>query len=278
MITLRRAQERQYEQRRKQETWLTFYTQETAHPLANGFGSLETLKEGRFPPRGSLRVKGQEAEIITYVREGTLAYQDSTGQLGLIQAGEFQRMTAGGAIRYSETNASSTDWAHVFQIHLRPAMAGLEPGHEQKRFSGAERSGILCVVASPDGRKGSLRVHQDALLHSAILRPGQHLIHELVPGRSAWLHVIQGRATLGTIPLEGGDGAGISDERAVSLTAHTETEILLLELPQLAAPVVRAGNGAPARRILSDSEPAGFRGMREPSIRPVGSCQVASGC
>jgi hypothetical protein len=245
MITLRRAQERQYEQRRKQETWLTFYMQELAHPLANGFGSLETLKEGRFPPGGGRRLKTEDAEIITYVREGTLAYQDSMGQPGLIQAGEFQRMTAGKEIRYSETNASQTDWAHVFQIFLRPAAAGLEAGHEQKRFSSAERSGILCMVASPDGRQGSLRVHQDALLYSAILHPGQHLIHELSPGRSAWLHIIQGRVTLDTIILESGDGAGISGERAVSLTAHEETELLLLELPEPAAPgVTRGGNGA----------------------------------
>jgi redox-sensitive bicupin YhaK (pirin superfamily) len=256
MITIRRAEERHHEQRRNRETWLTFYTQEPSHPLANGFGSLEVLQERRFAPQGGRRRKGEEAEIITYVREGTLTYQDSTGQLGLIRAGEFQRMTAGKAIHYRETNASSTDSAHVFQIDLRPAAVGLEPGHEQKRFSAAERSGKLCVVASPDGRKGSLRVHQDALLHSAILQPGQHLIHELPAGRSAWLHIVQGQATLDTITLETGDGAGVSDERAVSLTAHEETELLLLEVAQIVAPeVIRGGNGAAPRRSVSDSDP-----------------------
>jgi hypothetical protein len=235
------------------------------------------LKEGRFPPGGGRRLKGQEAEIITYVREGTLAYQDATGQPGVIRAGEFQRMTAGSAIRYSETNASPTNWTHVFQICLRPAVAGLEAGHEQKRFSAAERSGILCVVASPDGRKGSLRIHQDALLHSAILHPGQHLIHELSWGRNAWLHIIQGEATLDTITLETGDGAGISDERAVSLTAHEETEILLLDLAELAPGVPRGGNGAPKSRIVSDSEPAAFGSVREPSVRPASSSRAAGG-
>jgi redox-sensitive bicupin YhaK (pirin superfamily) len=106
------------------------------HLLAKGFGSLETLEAGRFPPRGGLRATDQEAETITYVREGMLACRDSMGQAGPIVAGEFLRMTVGRATRYCETNASSTDWVHVFQIYLRPAVPGLEPGHEQKRFTG----------------------------------------------------------------------------------------------------------------------------------------------
>ena len=149
------------------------------------------------------------------------------GRSGVIQAGEFQRMTAGRGLRHSETNASRTEWAHVFQIWLRPSEAGLEPGHEQKRFSAAERRGGLCVVASPDARRGSLRIHQDALVYSAMLDPGQHVIHELSQGRSAWLHLVQGEVTLGDIVLTTGDGAGVTAEPAVSLTAREETEILL---------------------------------------------------
>lgn len=244
MITFRRAHERHHERRRKQETWLTFSSEHGAHPLANGFGSLETLQERRLPPRAGHAVPGQDVEIITYVRDGTLAYYDSMGQSGVLKAGEFQRMTAGSEVRYSETNASPTAWAHAFQFCLRPAVAGLKPGHEQKRFSGGERRGALCVVASPDGRKGSLRVHQDVVLYSAILHQGQHIIHELSPTRSAWLHIVQGQATLDATTLETGDGAGFTAERAVSLTATEETEILLLELAQPATSEVdRGGNG-----------------------------------
>jgi redox-sensitive bicupin YhaK (pirin superfamily) len=139
-------------------------------------------------------------------------------------------MTTGQGTRYREVNASPTDWAHVFQIWLRPSMPGLEPGHEQRRFCNAERRGVLCVVASPDARQGSLRIHQDALLHSALLARGQHIIHELSPGRSAWLHVVDGAATLGDVSLSTGDGAGIAGERAISLTVTEDTELLLLEL------------------------------------------------
>ena len=231
MITLRRAKERHHDRRRNQEVWHTFYPEDRADALADGFGTLEILNEDRLPPgAGVPRHPHRDAEIVTYVREGALAYQDSKGHSGVIQAGEFQRTTAGRGSDHSETNASQTDWAQVFQICLRPAEAGLEPGLEQKRFSAADRRGGLCVVASPDGRRGSLCLHQDALLYSALLSPGKHVVHELREGRSAWLHLVEGEITLGDVVLNSGDGAGLTDERAVSLTAREETEILLLDL------------------------------------------------
>jgi len=238
MIVLRRADERKHERRRNQEAWLTFSSHDPADPLANGFGTLETLKEGRLSPRAGIRQAERHAEIITYVREGTLAYQDSLGQPGVIRAGEFQRMTAGRGIRYSEMNASPTDSAHVFQIWLRPSDEVLEPGHEEKRFTAAERHGILCVVASQDGRRGSLRLHQDAIVYSITLDRGQHIIHELSPTRSAWLHLVQGRADFGAVTLNAGDGAGFSAERAISLTARQATEVLLLDFGQPVVPEV----------------------------------------
>ena len=230
MITLRRAKERQHRRRRKQEAWLTFHPGERADPLADGFGTLGIFKEGRLPPRTGIQEPREDAEIITYVREGTLAYEDSVGQSGFIRAGEFQRMTAGRAVRYSETNASPTEWAHVFQIWLRPSVAGLEPGHEQKHFSFADRHGILCVVASPDARDDSLRIHQDAFLYSAILDRGGHIAHRLSEGRGAWLHIVHGKVTLGDVVLGTGDGVGVTAERVVSMTAREETEILLVDL------------------------------------------------
>ena len=136
MITLRRAEERHHDQRRKREVWLTFYPPDRADPLADGFGALEMLDEIRLSPGGGVpRHPYRDAEIVTYVREGALACEDSTGRSGVVQAGEFQRMTAGRGIRHRETNASRTHWARVFQIWLRPSEAELEPSHEQKRFS-----------------------------------------------------------------------------------------------------------------------------------------------
>ncbi len=244
MITLRRADERHHDQRRRQSVWLTFHPRDRANPLADGFGALESLSENRLPPRARApRLLHHNAEILTYVREGALAHDDSNSRSGVLHAGEFQRLTVTSAIRRSESNASHTRWAQFFQIWLylvpdKLAPHKLVPDEELKRFSTADRRGNLCLVASPDARRGSLRMHQDACLYSALLNPGQHLVHELALGRSAWLHLVQGEASCGDVVLSAGDGMGVTAERAVSLTAGEETEILLLDLGE---PMSRSG-------------------------------------
>lgn len=231
MIALRRAEARHHDRCGKQEIWLTFCPQDRADPLADGFGALELLSEDRLPPGADVpRLPDHDAEIVTYVREGALAYEDSLGRSGVVHAGEFQRVTVGRGVRHSEMNASRSDWAHLFQIGLRSAQVGLEPSHEQKRFSAAERRGALCAIAAPDARSGSLRIQQDALVYSAMLDRGQHVVHALAQGRRAWLHVVQGEVILGDLVLSTGDGAGVTAERAVSLTARHEAEILLLDV------------------------------------------------
>ena len=149
------------------------------------------------------------------------------GRSGILYAGEFQCTTGGNGIYLRQTNASRTDWAHVFQIWLRSSE--LKLNHEQKRFSAAERRGVLCVVASPDARRNSLRLCQNVLVYSALLDPGQHIVHQLLLGHSAWLHLVEGEVTLGDVVLTMGDGAGIKAEHAISFTASEKTEILLLD-------------------------------------------------
>jgi quercetin 2,3-dioxygenase len=231
MIMLLRSKERHHDRRKNQEAWHTFHSKDKSDALAKSFGTLELLNEDRLPPGARIPHQAHhDAEIVTYVREGTLAYEDSMGHSGIIYAGEFQRMTVVRGLRHSETNASRIDGAHVFQIGLRLSEGGLEPGHEEKRFCAAERRGIFCIVASPDGRKGSLRIHQEALMYSAMLEPGLHLVHELSEGRSAWLHLLQGQVMLGDVQLTTGDGIGATAERAISLTAQERSELLLLDL------------------------------------------------
>jgi len=236
MITLRRAKDRHCKRSSKHETWHTFQPRDGLGPVADSFGTLELLDEIRLSPGANAgRSTDRDAEVVTYVREGSLAYQNSLGRSGVIQAGEFQRRTPGPGIRHSEMNASRTDGVHFFQIWLRPSAPGFDPGKEQKRFSLAQRRHVLCVVASPDERRGSLLIHQNALICSAVLDPGQHLVHELSPRRNAWLHLVQGEIALGDAVLTTGDGVGISEERAISLTAREASEILLIDLDKLGA-------------------------------------------
>lgn len=231
MISLRRAEARHHDPHRRRKVWRTFDPQDRADRLADGFGTIEAIDENRLPPRGDVPgYAAEQAEIVTYVREGTIAYEDAMGHSGAIQAGEFQRIIAALGARHSEANASRIDWAHVFQIRLRRTAAALEPGREQRRFSVAERRGGLWLVASPYARSGSLHLHHDTWIYSAVLESGQHVVHKLTPGRAVWLHIVQGEVTFGDIVLATGDGVGVTAERAVSLTAREGCEILLLDV------------------------------------------------
>jgi redox-sensitive bicupin YhaK (pirin superfamily) len=231
MITLRRNTERRHVQRGQQDIRLTFYPNERPGPPTDGFGLLAALNEMRLPPGAVLaHFPREEAEIVSYAYRGALAQEYSTGSSGVVHAGEFQRLTIGRGIRHKETNPSRTDWTHFFRISLHPSEVGLDCVHDHKRFATAQRHNVLCVVASPDGRKGSLRILQDAVIYSSVLDSGHHLIDELLPGRSAWLHVIRGEATLQELILTQGDGAGVTIEPSVSLTARENTEILLVDL------------------------------------------------
>ena len=231
MITLRRARERHYERRDGREIWLTFAPRHENGARPDCFGALEHFNEVNLPPGERLpRSPDCDAEVVSYVRAGTLSYEDSLGRSGALYAGEFQRRTARQGVSYIERNASQTDEAQVFQIWLHAAGAGLEPRHDRRRFSMAERRGLMCVVASGDGRRGSLLMHQDTAVISAILAPGQHVAHELTQGRSSWLHIVHGEVSLGDLVLNRGDGVGMASERAVSFTARDQSEIVLIDL------------------------------------------------
>jgi redox-sensitive bicupin YhaK (pirin superfamily) len=227
MITLRRSAERQHDRRRKREVWRTFDPRDRNDRL----GALEAVDESRLPPRANVpRRVGDDGEIVTYVREGTVAFEDAMGRTGVIHAGEFERMIAAPGDRHSEANASRVDWAHVFRFRMRRSPSEVDVGREQKRFSAADRRGGLCLVASPDARAGSLRLGQDIRIYSALLDPGQHVCHELPPARAAWLHVVQGEVALDDLALIAGDGASVTIAGAVSLIARARSEILLFDV------------------------------------------------
>jgi quercetin 2,3-dioxygenase len=231
MITVRRAMERSHDRSTRQERWMTFGPSSSTGHFVDGFWSLEILEEIRLAPCARVSCDSRHAaEIVTYVHEGVLAYEDSMGHASVLQASEFQRVTSGRSLRHSKMNPSRTDWAHFYQIWLHSSDTDLEPEHVQKRFSAADRREGLCLIASLDARKGSLRIRHDALIYSALLNPGQHLVRDLSLGRSAWIHVVHGEIALGDNLLTTGDGAGITAERPVSFTARQNSEILLVEL------------------------------------------------
>ena len=230
MVTLLRNEQRRHLQCGEHDVWQAFYASDHPGALAHGIGFLVAFDEFRLPPGESTAAHSDdEAEVVTYLHEGALSQEDTAGNSSVIHAGEFQRMSTG-RIRHKETSVSRSDWAHIFRMGLRPSQVGIERDQEQKRFTAAQRRNVLCVVASPDGRKGSLRIHQDALVFSAIVEPGHHLIHALEPGRSAWLHVVCGEATLDEVVLTRGDSVGATTEPSISMTVQMNTELLLIDM------------------------------------------------
>lgn len=231
MITLRRSTERHHVRLRQHEAWITFARKGRGEPRASGFGELFDLIEIRLPPGSGLPAQPFDgAEVVTYVFEGALASDRPNRGFAIDYAGEFLRRTAERGVRHREMNASESEWAHVFQIAFPSAEGGLRPDLETHRFSSAERRGALRVVASHDGRKGSLHLRSQAEIYSAVLRSGRYLAHELAPRRGAWLHIVSGAVQMGDVVLSAGDGAGIADEHAVSFFAREESEILLIDL------------------------------------------------
>ncbi|GMU07921.1 pirin family protein [Corallococcus caeni] len=195
-----------------------------------GFRALRVINEDRVQSgEGFDTHPHRDMEIITYPLSGAIAHRDSTGGQGLLRAGEVQRMTAGTGVMHSEMNGSNED-VHFLQIWIIPDRKGLKPEYEQKFFPEKDRQGRWRVVASPDARDGSLTVHQDVLLSSTLLGPGEKAEYTLPKGRHAWVQIARGAGTLNGVTVKAGDGVAVSDESSLVLTASEPLEALLFDL------------------------------------------------
>jgi len=231
MITLRPAEQRGHAQHGWLDSYHSFSFASYYDPEQMSFASLRVINEDRVAPGTGFGTHShQDMEIITYVLEGALQHKDSMGNSSIIRPGEVQRMSAGTGVAHSEQNPSKTEPVHLLQIWILPDKKGIEPGYEQKTFSPAEKQGSLRLVASPDGREGSVTVHQDAFLYVAALNAADSVRHTLAPGRKAYLQVARGGIDLNGHSLKQGDGARISAEREIILTGTDKAEILLFDL------------------------------------------------
>ena len=196
----------------------TFSFGDYRDPEHMGFRSLRVINDDYVVPgKGFGSHSHRDMEIITLVLEGALEHKDSTGTSSVIRPGDVQRMSAGTGITHSEWNHSKTGEVHFLQIWIIPESTGLKPGYEQTSSPEERRKGRLVLLASRDGRDGSVVVHQDAGLYGARLDPGQSVVHAPGPGRRAWVHVARGAATLNGKTLVAGDGAAVVDEKRLTI-------------------------------------------------------------
>lgn len=209
----------------------TFSFGEYYDPRFMGFRALRVINEDRVKPGyGFPTHPHRDMEILSYVMEGALAHKDSMGTGSVIRPGDVQRMSAGTGVLHSEMNPSPTEPVHFFQIWLLPERRGIEPAYEQKTFEASEKQGRLRLVASRDARDGSITINQDVNLYAGVLASGESARLDLQPGRHAWVQVARGGVSLNGDSLTQGDGAAVSDEQALELTATVESELLVFDL------------------------------------------------
>jgi hypothetical protein len=231
MITKRPASARGHFNHGWLDTFHTFSFADYHDPAAMGFRSLRVINEDRVAPAAGFGMHPhRDMEIVTYVLDGALAHQDSTGSQGTIRRGVVQRMSAGTGITHSEFNASKTDPVHLLQIWIMPDRRGATPRYEDRVFPEADRHNRLRQIVSPDGADGSLDIHQDARIFSGLLDAGQRIAQPLAPGRHAWVQLAAGKVSVNGVTLEAGDGAAISDETSVDITAAAPAEVLVFDL------------------------------------------------
>jgi quercetin 2,3-dioxygenase len=231
MITLRKATERGHANRGWLDSYHSFSFADYHDPQQMGFGSLRVINEDVVQPGKGFGTHGhRDMEIITYILAGALGHKDSMGNGSVIRPGDVQRMSAGKGVLHSEFNPSQSELVHLLQIWIEPNVIGIEPGYEEKHFDAASKRGRLRLIASSDGRDGSVLIHQDAAVYAALIDGGERVTHQLAPQRKAYVHVARGRVSVNGAGLGAGDALKAGGESALVLERGDNAEILLFDL------------------------------------------------
>ena len=238
MMTLRKSAERGYADHGWLKSFHSFSFASYHDPAHMGVGNLRVINEDRIAPGTGFGTHGhRDMEIVSYVLSGALAHKDSLGngeagaaQAGVIRPGDLQRMSAGTGVRHSEFNHSADETTHFLQIWIMPSAAGIAPGYEQRHFDTASKRGALRLVASNDGRDGSVTVHADAAIRAGLFDGAEAAELPLDPQRLAYVFLVRGSLNVNGQPLSAGDAARLEGESHLQLNAGADAEVLVFDL------------------------------------------------
>jgi redox-sensitive bicupin YhaK (pirin superfamily) len=232
MMEIRRSEDRGLADHGWLKSFHTFSFADYHDPRHMGFGPLRVINEDRVQPGQGFGTHGhRDMEIISYVLDGGLAHKDSMGNGSVIRPGDVQRMSAGTGVRHSEFNASDRDPVHFLQIWIEPNELGVEPSYEEKHFDATSKRGRLRLIASRDGREGSVRIHQDADLYAALVDGSESVEFMPRPGRRVYVHLVRGEAEVNGQPLGAGDAVKLSGgDNKVRIDKGRDSEVLLFDL------------------------------------------------
>ena len=231
MMEIRKANDRGYADHGWLKSFHSFSFADYHDPAHMGFGPLRVINEDRVAAGMGFGTHGhRDMEIISYVLEGALAHKDSMGNGSAIRPGDVQRMSAGTGVTHSEFNQSKDGLTHFLQIWIEPNVKGIPPSYEEKHFDTAAKRGKLRLIASPDGREGSVLIHQDACLYAALLDGDEHATHTLAAARLGYVHVASGSIDVNGQSLHAGDAMKLSGPVDIVLKNGHEAEVLLFDL------------------------------------------------
>ena len=231
MLTVRPARERGHAEHGWLDSWHSFSFADYYDPTHMGYSALRVINDDRIAKGGGFGAHPhRDMEIVTYILDGALTHRDSMGNGSVIRPGDVQRMSAGTGVVHSEANAHEGE-TRLLQIWILPKDKGGAPGYEQIHFEDADLKDRLRLVASTDGRDGSVRIQQDASIYATRLNAGAKVQQPLFPGRKIYLQVAKGELRLNGTDLKEGDGAMLEKESSLELVAVSDAEALLFELP-----------------------------------------------
>ena len=231
MVTIRRADERGHADHGWLDAHHTFSFADYYDPRWMGFRSLRVINDDTIAGGGGFGTHPhRDMEIITYILSGALQHRDSMGHQAVLKPGDVQRISAGAGIEHSEFNYSPVEPVHLLQIWIKPERQGVKPDYAERSFGNGHTKQGLTLVASHDGRDGSVSIHQDVDLWLARLGEGAIVKHALKPNRHAWVQLAEGEVTLNGRTLRAGDGAALSEESTLTLTAKAPAQALMFDL------------------------------------------------
>jgi hypothetical protein len=203
------------------------------NPAKSHFGLLRVLNDDIVGPGKGFGTHGHDnMEIVTIPLRGTLAHKDSLGSEGTIEYGEVQIMSAGSGIQHSEFNASQTEDVNLLQIWVFPKVRNIEPRYDQKRFDLLKRKNKFQLLVSPDKNEEAMWINHDAYFSLGNLDAGTSIEYVLNKStHGAYLFVIDGEIEVDGERLGRRDAAGLFETGKVEITAHNQSQVLLIEVP-----------------------------------------------
>ncbi len=231
MLALRKSEDRGHANHGWLDSYHSFSFADYHDPEHMGYGPLRVINEDRVQAGAGFGTHGhRDMEIISYVLDGALAHQDSMGNGSTMVPGDVQRMSAGSGVRHSEYNRSDTGTTHFLQIWIEPKFTGIKPSYEQKHFTAEDKRGRLRLIASPDGRDGSVSMNQDASIHAGLFDGDESAQLTIAASRRGYVHVARGSVTVNGQRLRAGDALKTA-AGSISIEGGKAAEVLVFDLP-----------------------------------------------